>query len=204
VVFEGIVFFVAAALAVGGALGIVLLQNAFYSVLALVGHLVALATLFLLLESAFVAAAQVVVYAGAVMVLYVFVVAYIGGGAAQMAPATGAVARLGPLFALAIFVELSLAILGSSLAALRTEGPPLPGAGAFGGPAQIGELLLSKFLIPFEAASFLLLVAAVGAVILAGRRRGLEEATDSDSGPAERADKVRERADQPARAEAGA
>jgi len=182
VIFEGIVFFVAAALAVAGALGIVLLQNAFYSVLALVAHLVALATLFLLLDSAFVAAAQVVVYAGAVMVLYIFVVAYIGGGGRHMTPESGAVARLGPVFALAIFVELSVAILGSSLSALRTPGPTLPAVSTFGSPAQIGQLLLSKFLIAFEAASFVLLVAAVGAIVLGRRRRGLEDPDESDGG----------------------
>ena len=62
-----------------GALGVVLLQNPFYSVLSLVCHLLGLAVLFLLLNAEFLAAAQVVVYAGAVMVLYLFVVAYIGG-----------------------------------------------------------------------------------------------------------------------------
>ena len=77
--FEQLLFLVAGALAIGGALGVVLLRNPFYSVLALVTHLFALAILFLLLTAAFLAAAQVVVYAGAVMVLYVFVVAYVGG-----------------------------------------------------------------------------------------------------------------------------
>ncbi len=173
-VLEVIVFVVAAALALGGAVGIVVLRNPFFSVLALVGHLVALATLFLLLQSAFLAAAQVVVYAGAVMVLYVFVVAYIGGGAASVNPPSDAVARLGPLFALALFVELTLALVGSGLSALDTEGAPVPDI--FGSPAQVGQLLLSQFLVAFEAASMLLLVAAVGAVVLAQRRRGLDTA----------------------------
>jgi len=79
VLLEQILFFVAAAGAIGGALGVVLLRNPFFSVLALVGHLVALALLFLLLRAEFIAAAQLVVYAGAVMVLYIFVVASIGG-----------------------------------------------------------------------------------------------------------------------------
>ena len=77
--FEQVLFFVAAAGAIAGALGVVLLRNPFYTVLSLVVHLFALAMLFLLLHAEFLAAAQVVVYAGAVMVLYVFVVAYIGG-----------------------------------------------------------------------------------------------------------------------------
>ena len=77
--FEQILFFVAALLALGGAFGVVMLRNPFFSVLALVAHLFALAILFLLLEAQFLAAAQIVVYAGAVMVLYVFVTAYVGG-----------------------------------------------------------------------------------------------------------------------------
>ena len=72
-------FFLAAIGAVAGAVGTVTLRNPFYAVLALVCHLLSLAALFLLLRAEFVAAAQVVVYAGAVMVLYVFVVAYVGG-----------------------------------------------------------------------------------------------------------------------------
>src|SRR3954452_22358631 len=72
-------FFLAAIGAIAGAVGTVSFKNPFYAVLALVGHLLSLAALFLLLRAEFVAAAQVVVYAGAVMVLYVFVVAYVGG-----------------------------------------------------------------------------------------------------------------------------
>ncbi len=76
---EAVLFFLAALGALGGAIGVVALRNPFYGVLALIVHLFSLAVLFLLLSAAFVAAAQVVVYAGAVMVLYVFVVAYVGG-----------------------------------------------------------------------------------------------------------------------------
>ena len=77
--FEAVLFFLAGIGVLAGALGVVMLRNPFYSVLGLVVHLIALAVLFLLLDAQFLAAAQVVVYAGAVMVLYVFVVAYIGG-----------------------------------------------------------------------------------------------------------------------------
>src|SRR6058998_3764610 len=77
--FEQVMFFVGASGALAGAVGVVLLRNPFYSVLSLVGHLFFLAVLFLLLRSQFLAAAQLIVYAGAVMVLYLFVVAYIGG-----------------------------------------------------------------------------------------------------------------------------
>ncbi len=171
--FEQVLFFITATGALAGALGVVLLRNPFYCVLSLVMHLVALAVLFLLLQAAFLAAAQVVVYAGAVMVLYVFVVAYIGGQDEAMRPDDSLVSSFGPLFAAAIAVELCFALIGTGLEALDTRGAEVgPG---FGSPGQIGALLLRRFLVPFEAASYLLLVAAVGAVVLARRRRGLEE-----------------------------
>ena len=164
-------FFLAAIGAIAGAVGTVSLRNPFYAVLALVCHLLALAALFLLLRAEFVAAAQVVVYAGAVMVLYVFVAAYVGNVDEPMSP-SGPLLSIGPWFAAALFVELVIAALGTGLSQINTEGATVdPG---FGGPAQFGELLLTRFLIPFEAASYLLLIAAVGAVVLARRRRGLE------------------------------
>jgi NADH:ubiquinone oxidoreductase subunit 6 (subunit J) len=170
-VLEGIVFFIAAILALGGALGVVLLRNPFFSVLALVLHLLALATLFLLLHAQFLAAAQIIVYAGAVMVLYVFVAAYVGNVEESLTP-SGPLLTLAPWFAAALFVELVIAALGTGLSQINTEGATVPAG--FGAPAQFGELLLKRFLIPFEAASYLLLIAAVGAVVLARRRRGLE------------------------------
>jgi NADH-quinone oxidoreductase subunit J len=168
-----VLFFIAGIGAVCGAIGVVTVRNPFYAVLALVFHLLSLAALFLLLQAQFVAAAQVVVYAGAVMVLYVFVVAYVG--AAEPAPLRAPVGRgqrvAAVLFGLALFVELAIAVLGSGLKAISTDGPTV--AAGFGSPAQIGELLLTKFLLAFEAASFLLLIAAVGAVVLARRRGGI-------------------------------
>ena len=170
--FEQILFFVAGLGAIAGALGVVILRNPFYSVLSLVAHLISLAVLFLLLRADFVAAAQVVVYAGAVMVLYIFVVAYVGGADEPLRAENEGLGRLGPIFAVALFVELTIAVVGSSLAGLDSRGAEV-GAG-FGSPGAVGELFLTKFLLPFETASFLLLVAAVGAVVLARKRRGLE------------------------------
>jgi len=177
-----VVFFLAAIGALAGAVGTVTMRSPFYSVLALVTHLLSLALLFLLLRSEFVAAAQVVVYAGAVMVLYMFVVAYVGGTEMPLGPSGTRSLRIGAVaFAAVLFVELAIAILGTGLKALGTEGAPLAAStapdapAAFGTPARIGELLLTKFLLPFEVASFLLLIAAVGAVTLARRRGGLHE-----------------------------
>jgi NADH-quinone oxidoreductase subunit J len=167
---SAVLFFIGAIGAIAGAIGVVTVRNPFYSVLSLVVHLICLAVLFLLLRAEFVAAAQVVVYAGAVMVLYVFVVAYVGGGEQMLG---GMVLRvLGPLFALALAVELCIATLGSALKGVSGKGAPY--VAGFGTPAHIGTLFLTKYLFPFEVASILLLVAAVGAVVLARRRRGLE------------------------------
>jgi NADH-quinone oxidoreductase subunit J len=175
-------FFVAGIGAITGAVGVVVLRDPFYSVLSLVGHLLSLAVLFLLLRSEFVAAVQVVVYAGAVMVLYVFVVSYIGGReeAARIVqlgermrgrgPA-GANLRLGAaVLGGALLIELLIALLGTGLEAVDSKGAGYTaGPHAFGTPAYIGKLFLTRFLLVFEGASFLLLIAAVGAVMLAGR-----------------------------------
>jgi NADH-quinone oxidoreductase subunit J len=167
-------FFVAALIALAGAGGTVLMRNPFYAVLALVCHLLGLAALFLLLRAEFVAAAQVIVYAGAVMVLYVFVVAYVGGSADPLGSHHGPGMRLvALLFAGALLVEISIAIIGSGLTVLDETGTGW--FEGFGSPAQMGELFLTKFLLAFEIASLLLLVAAVGAVILARRRSGLDD-----------------------------
>lgn len=171
-------FFIAAIGAIAGAIGVVTLRNSFYAVLALVCHLLALAALFLLLRAQFVAAAQVIVYAGAVMVLYVFVVSYVadGGFQSKSGTVTGGGRALAYLFAFTLAVELMIAMLGSGLSAIGGDGAQYdPG---FGTPKQIGELLLTKFLFPFEAASFLLLIAAVGAVVLARRRGGAIDSTE--------------------------
>ena len=193
---SAVLFFIAAAGVISGAIGVVALRDPFYSVLALVAHLVSLAVLFLLLRAEFVAAAQVVVYAGAVMVLYVFVVAYVGGeaesiGARLRRPAT-AVSGGGPVASglrfggavvgAALLVELLIALLGTGLTAINGYGAGFSTAHGerhtFGTPAYIGNLLLTRFLLSFEIASFLLLIAAVGGVVMARRRGGLGERDD--------------------------
>src|SRR4051812_38414614 len=151
-------FFLAAIGAIAGAVGTVYFRNPFYSVLSLVGHLLSLAALFLLLRAEFVAAAQVVVYAGAVMVLYVFVAAYVGGQDADLLTPTGPALRGTSLvFAGALFIELMIAILGSGLSVIDTQGTGF--FAGFGSPAEMGKLLLTRYLLAFEVASFLLLVA---------------------------------------------
>jgi NADH-quinone oxidoreductase subunit J len=184
---SALLFFVAAAGAISGAVGVVVLRDPFYSVLALVEHLLSLAVLFLLLRAEFVAAAQVVVYAGAVMVLYIFVVAYVGDSGSFLGerlparPPSRGVPRHGvrlvsALLGGALLVELLIALLGSGLKAIEGYGASYAsGPRTYGTPAYIGNLLLTRFLLAFEVASFLLLIAAVGAVVLARRRGGLGE-----------------------------
>jgi NADH-quinone oxidoreductase subunit J len=188
-----VLFFIAAIGVISGALGVVMLRNPFYSVLALVAHLLSLAVLFLLLRAEFVAAIQVVIYAGAVMVLYVFVVAYVGdqtdrSGIGQLGARIGAPGAIGSRLRLggavlagALLVELLIALLGTGLEAIDGKGAGYaPGPEAFGTPAYIGKLLLTRFLLVFEVASFLLLIAAVGGVVLARRRHGLDDEDEQD------------------------
>jgi NADH:ubiquinone oxidoreductase subunit 6 (subunit J) len=193
---SAVLFFLAAGGVITGAVGVVLLRNPFYSVLALVAHLLSLAVLFLLLRAEFVAAVQVVVYAGAVMVLYVFVVAYVGGedegstigqlGERLRGPGrVGSGLRLGgAIVAGALLIELLIALLGTGLKAVEGFGagynPLAAESHRYGTPAYIGNLLLTRFLLAFEIASFLLLIAAVGAVVLARRRRGLDEQDEDE------------------------
>jgi NADH:ubiquinone oxidoreductase subunit 6 (subunit J) len=185
---SAVLFFIAAAGVISGAIGVVVLRDPFYSVLALVGHLVSLAVLFLLLRAEFVAAVQVVVYAGAVMVLYVFVVAYVGGESGSLGerlrgpgPVASGLRLGGAILGGALLVELLIALLGTGLEAINGDGAGYsPGPRTFGTPAYIGKLLLTRFLLAFEVASFLLLIAAVGAVVLARRRGGLGEEDERD------------------------
>jgi NADH:ubiquinone oxidoreductase subunit 6 (subunit J) len=186
---SAVLFFIAAIGVISGAVGVVVLRDAFYCVLALVVHLVSLAVLFLLLRAEFVAAVQVVVYAGAVMVLYVFVVAYVGGesdalGERLRGPGPiGSGLRLGAaIIGGALLVELLIALLGTGLEAIQGHGAGyVPGPRAYGTPAYIGKLLLTRFLLAFEIASFLLLIAAVGGVVLARRRGGIGEEDEHEA-----------------------
>ena len=178
---EEVLFFVFGTGALAAAIAVVTVSNPFYSVVALIAHLFSLGIIFLLLHAQFLAVAQVIVYAGAVMVLYLFVAAYVGGVDEPREPQSP-LRTLAPLFAVAVGVELILAMLGTGLEAVDSEGAGL--SAGFGTPGQIGELLLTKFLIPFEAASYLLLIAAVAAVVLAQRRRGLEDLDEPGPGSA--------------------
>ncbi len=179
---SAVLFFIGAIGTIAGAVGVVTLRDPFLTVLSLVVHLLFLAVLFLLLRAEFLAAAQVVVYAGAVMVLYVFVVAYVGEDVSLAPESRGPVGSglrvASTVFGALLLIELFIALLGTGLSAVDTKGSPyIPG---FGTPRYIGNLLLTRFLLTFEVASFLLLIAAVGAVVLARRRGGIEAEAEEE------------------------
>jgi NADH-quinone oxidoreductase subunit J len=159
-----------ACLASGAA--VVSFSNPFYSALALIGNLGSLAVLYLLLSAEFVAAAQVLVYAGAVMVMFLFVIAYIGPNLEPpwpTGPGWQTVAAV--VAAVAIFVEIIVAVaLKASGSLAHTESVN----GTFGSPGWIGRLFLTDHLLAFEITSIVLLVAAVGGVILGSHLKRLD------------------------------
>jgi NADH-quinone oxidoreductase subunit J len=159
-----IVWILSAGLLVSSGLAVILFTNPFYSALALIVNLASLAVLYLLLAAEFVAAAQVLVYAGAVVVMFLFVIAYLGGRAESPwagGPSIQTVAAVVAAGAIAAEVVVVIALAAGERLGARPEI-----ADAFGSPAEIGRLFLSDHLLAFEVTSIILLVAAVGGVIL--------------------------------------
>lgn len=169
------VWVIAAFSCVAAGVAVVSFSNPFYSALALIGNLASLAVMYLLLSAEFVAAAQVLVYAGAIVVMFLFVIAYVGprneppwsGGPSWQT--VGAVAAAG-----ALLVEIVVAVglqAGGSLGHDGNVGP------TFGTPAWIGRVFLVDHLLAFEITSVVLLVAAVGGVVLGSHTRRTEPET---------------------------
>jgi NADH-quinone oxidoreductase subunit J len=167
-----VIWFVAAAACLGSGLAVVTLTNPFFSALALIGNLSSLAVLFLLASAEFLAAAQVLVYGGAVMVMFLFVIAYLGDRTAGVAYAGGpGWVRIGAVVAAtALLVEI-VVVIGMAAGDRLTD--PARIERAFGSPGEIGRLFLTDHLLAFEITSIVLLVAAVGGVVL-GTRAGRE------------------------------
>jgi NADH-quinone oxidoreductase subunit J len=158
------------------ALAVVTFRNPFYSALALIGNLASLAVLFLLLSGEFVAAGQVLVYGGAVMVMFLFVIAYLGDRTEQAPWAGGPTWQaIGTVLAAgAILVEVIVAIGLTTGGALSHQADI---GRSFGSPAAIGRLFLTDHLLAFEVTSIVLLVAAVGGVVLGAHARAVEDST---------------------------
>ena len=168
------VWMFAAFACLGSGAAVVSFSNPFYSALALIGNLGSLAVLYLLLSAEFVAAAQVLVYAGAVMVMFLFVIAYLGRHAD--APWAGgpswqvlsAVAAAG-----ALMIEI-VVVIGLKASGRLSQAPDV--ANSFGSPREVGKLFLTDHLLAFEITSIVLLAAAVGGVVLGSHARDEAEA----------------------------
>ena len=157
-----VVFYVAGALAIGSAIAVVVQRNPFLAALSLILHLASLAALYLVLQGDFVAVAQLLVYAGAVMVMFLFVIAYLGDRADLDLRRGGLGAAAAGVAGLAIFVESVIAVSDST----SSFHAPAVVADSFGSPATIGKLFLTDHLLAFEAISLILLVGAIAGVVL--------------------------------------
>ena len=157
-----VVFYVAGALAIGSAIAVVVQRNPFLAALSLILHLASLAALYLVLQGDFVAVAQLLVYAGAVMIMFLFVIAYLGDRADLDLRRGGLGAGAAGIAGLAIFIESVIAVSDSS----SSFHAPAIVADSFGSPATIGKLFLTDHLLAFEAISLVLLVGAVAGVVL--------------------------------------
>ena len=163
---ETVVFFAMAALAVTCALLLVLFRNPIYSALSLVGTLFSVAGLFVLLDAHFLAAVQIIVYAGAMMVLFLFVIMLLNLGSSDaFEEVTGRYRMIGVVFLSALLVaHLGLMALSQGRSAV-VENEAL----ATNNIPYLGKLLYTDFLFPFEVASMILLVALIGVVVLVKR-----------------------------------
>ncbi|MHB8420011.1 MAG: NADH-quinone oxidoreductase subunit J [Myxococcales bacterium] len=158
---EAALFWIFAVLAIAGAVGVVAARSPVYGAMSLVGAFFALAGLYLLLSAQFVAALQIIVYAGAIMVLFLFVImllnlspAELGRDRATPVRIIGALAAAGSTGMLAMVFE-------------RLAFPPAAASHHLGTVASVGLTLFTRFTLPFEATSLLLLAAMLGAVVVA-------------------------------------
>jgi NADH-quinone oxidoreductase subunit J len=173
-----IVWVVAALALLGSGFAVVLFHNPFFSALALILNLASLAVLYLLLSAEFVAAAQVLVYAGAVMVMFLFVIAYLGGRADTPFAGGRSLGRVAAIAAGgAILVEIVVVIALQAGGEFSTAEEITD---AFGSPREIGGLFLSDYLLAFEVTSFVLLVGALGGVVLGAHARRRDAGEDED------------------------
>jgi NADH-quinone oxidoreductase subunit J len=165
-----ILFLVLALIALATALGMLFSSNAIYSALFLVLNFITVAVFYLLLGAPFIAMAQVTVYAGAIMVLFLFVIMLLG---AERLPQTQVLPWQRPL-AIGLSVVLAVEAAYLLITKARPVGDILPPEAAVNTTdnlRQMGMTLFSEYLLPFEVTSILLLVAMVGAIILSRREK---------------------------------
>jgi NADH-quinone oxidoreductase subunit J len=155
-------FFIFAAAAVGFALNLIIQRHPVYSALSLIGVMASLASLYLMLGAEFIAAVQVIVYAGAVMVLFIFVIMLLNAGEEERTQRSKMARQAGAPLALILLSLLTTVIYR------QLPRNSMAQFGDFAGQtAPIGRLLFREFLLPFEVVSVLILIAIVGAVVLA-------------------------------------
>jgi NADH-quinone oxidoreductase subunit J len=178
---ESVVFIIAAGTSLLSALGMVFIaRNAVYAALLLVLNFFMLAVMFVLLDAHFLAAVQVIVYAGAIMVLFLFVIMLLGVDRDEPVQVSK------PWYYTVVGFAVSLfAILIYTIRTTLTDVPfrGLEQANQSGNTEEVGRLLFTKYLFPFEVTSILLIVAAIGAMILARRRAPGEPDVAADEEP---------------------
>jgi len=163
-----ILFLILAIVAIAAALGMLLSRSAIYSALFLVLNFGTVAVFYILLNAPFIAMAQVSVYAGAIMVLFLFVIMLLG---AETLPPSKGLPWQRPL---AFILALMLAGEAAYLLFIRkaTSGQIPQPVETFGSPQGVGQALFNSYLLPFEITSVLLLVAMVGAIVLTQKEKG--------------------------------
>lgn len=160
-----IAFAILALLVVGSAVGVLIRRNPIHAALFLVINLASVAGLFLMLRAEFLAAAQVIVYAGAIAVLFVFAIMVLIPGKEETGPDPLRGQRLMAVPLVGIFLVLVALVLRSTVLRGPARGAPVPG-----GVEAVGRLLFTDYLFPFEVTSVLLLAAIVGVIALAKRK----------------------------------
>jgi len=158
-----LLFIVLALIAIASALGMLISRNAIYSALFLVLNFATIAVFFLLLDAPFIAVAQVSVYTGAIMVLFLFVIMLLGAERTGLVQAIRWQKPLAIALAVVLMLEAAYILLGQrGVVPMITSSLPI----SFGSPAEVGTDLFTNYLLPFEITSVLLLVAIVGAIVL--------------------------------------
>lgn len=165
-----ILFYIVAAVAVLAALNVVLQRTPVYSALSLVVVLCSLAVVYLLLGAEFMAFIQVIVYAGAIMVLFVFVIMLLNAGHEVPSHRSKIAKWLGPVIVGAFLAEMLMVIWNQF-----SSRPAIAAAPIAGTPAAVGHALFHDYVLPFEVTSILIVVAVLGAVALAQRGARKEE-----------------------------
>ena len=167
---DNVVFWIFAPLSVATAIGMIAVRNSVHAALFLVVNLFTVAVMFLLLDAPFLFAVQIIVYAGAIMVLFLFVIMLLGVDRGDpLGDRLFGQRTMAAILGVAIVAELGTAIRASIGLATRAPGG-FEAANPGGNPAALAEVLFRDYLVPFEVTSILLIVAAVAAMVLALRR----------------------------------